>query len=110
MKLSLPDIQGTRVEKGEKLEKSVWSFRHLTLGVVAIFFYVGVEVCIGANINLYAIEMDYASPALMATLYWGGMLVGRLVGSSLSRDFSSRAVDGYYGIGRTTCFAGYSSE
>ena len=25
MKLSLPDIQGTRVEKGEKLEKSVWS-------------------------------------------------------------------------------------
>ena len=85
MKLSLPDIQGTRVEKGEKLEKSVWSFRHLTLGVVAIFFYVGVEVCIGANINLYAIEMDYASPALMATLYWGGMLVGRLVGRSLSR-------------------------
>ena len=85
MKLSLPDIQGTRVEKGEKLEKSVWSFRHLTLGVVAIFFYVGVEVCIGANINLYAIEMDYASPALMATLYWGGMLVGRLVGSSLSK-------------------------
>lgn len=85
MKLSLPDIQGTRVEKGEKLEKSVWSFRHLKLGVCAIFCYVGVEVCIGANINLYAIEMDYASPALMATLYWGGMLVGRLVGSSLSK-------------------------
>lgn len=85
MRLSLPDIQGTHAAKDEKLEKSVWSFRHLTLGVVAIFFYVGVEVCIGANINLYAIELDYASPALMATLYWGGMLVGRLVGSSLSR-------------------------
>ena len=85
MKLSLPDIQGTRIEKGEKLEKSIWSFRHLTLGVCAIFCYVGVEVCIGANINLYAIEMNYASPALMATLYWGGMLVGRLVGSSLSK-------------------------
>ena len=82
MKLSLPDIQGTRVEKGEKLEKSVWSFRHLTLGVVAIFFYVGVEVCIGANINLYAIEMDYASPALMATLYWGGMLVAAWWGAA----------------------------
>lgn len=85
MKLSLPDMQGTRVEKGERLEKSVWSFSHLTLGVCAIFFYVGVEVCIGANINLYAIERNYASPALMATLYWGGMLVGRLVGSSLSK-------------------------
>lgn len=85
MRLSLPDIQGTRVEKGEKLEKSVWSFRHLTLGVCAIFFYVGVEVCIGANINMYAIEQNFASPALMATLYWGGMFVGRLVGSSLSK-------------------------
>lgn len=105
MKLSLPDIQGTKAEVGEKLEKSVWSFSHLTLGVIAIFFYVGVEVAIGANINLYAIEQEslngpfsffgsssltvfginFAIPALMATLYWGGMLIGRLVGSSLSK-------------------------
>jgi FHS family L-fucose permease-like MFS transporter len=102
-RLSLPDIEGTKAEAGEKLEKSVWSFRHLTLGVIAVFFYVGVEVCIGANINLYAIEQEaaqgafsffgareltlfginFAIPALMATLYWGGMLIGRLVGSSL---------------------------
>ncbi|MDR3140691.1 MAG: MFS transporter [Tannerellaceae bacterium] len=102
-RLSLPDIQGAKAEAGEKLGKSVWSFSHLTLGVIAIFFYVGVEVCIGANINLYAIEMEAADgpfsffgnssltlfgihftiPALMATLYWGGMLIGRLVGSSL---------------------------
>lgn len=105
MKLALPDIEGTKAEAGEKLEKSVWSFKHLTLGVIAIFFYVGVEVAIGANINLYAIEQEslngpfsffgnsnltifginFAIPALMATLYWGGMLIGRLVGSSLSK-------------------------
>lgn len=85
MRLTLPDIQETRSIKGETLEKSVWSFRHLTLGVIAIFFYVGVEVCIGANINMYAIELQYASPALLATLYWGGMLVGRLIGSSLNK-------------------------
>jgi FHS family L-fucose permease-like MFS transporter len=105
MKLSLPDIEGTKAEVGEKLEKSVWSFTHLTLGVIAIFFYVGVEVAIGANINLYAIEQEalngpfsffgsssltifginFVIPALMATLYWGGMLIGRLVGSSLSK-------------------------
>lgn len=83
--VALPDIQGTRAEEGEKLEKSVWSFSHLTLGVVAIFFYVGAEVCIGGNINMYAIEKGVGSPALLATLYWGGMLVGRLVGSSLSK-------------------------
>lgn len=83
--LTLPDIEGTRAEEGEKLEDSVLSFRHLTLGVIAIFFYVGAEVCIGANINMYAIEMEFYSPALLATLYWGGMLVGRVVGSSLSK-------------------------
>lgn len=31
---------------------------------------------------MYAIEL-HRDPALMATLYWGGMLIGRLVGSSL---------------------------
>lgn len=84
-KLHLPDIEGARAEDGETLEESVWSFRHLTLGVVAIFFYVGAEVSIGANINMYAIETDFYSPALLATLYWGGMLVGRLIGSSLNK-------------------------
>jgi FHS family L-fucose permease-like MFS transporter len=88
-KLSMPDIAETKAAAGERLERSVWSFRHLRLGVVAIFFYVGVEVCIGANINLYALELGYLHPALLATLYWGGMLIGRLVGSSL-RTISPR--------------------
>lgn len=85
MKFSLPDIQGTRAENGEKLEKSVWSFSHLTLGVIAIFFYVGTEVCVGANVNMYAIEKGIDSPALLATIYWGGMLAGRALGSTLSK-------------------------
>lgn len=89
-RMSLPDIRGTRAENGERLEKSVWSFSHLTLGVIAIFFYVGVEVCVGANINLYINELVEKGlgtymPALMATLYWAGMLVGRLVSSSLNK-------------------------
>ncbi|MBP3537961.1 MAG: MFS transporter [Muribaculaceae bacterium] len=85
--VALPDIGNTRNTSGETLEKSVWSFRHLTLGVVAIFFYVGAEVCIGGNINMFATSLGYSSEtvALLATLYWGGILVGRLVGSSLSK-------------------------
>lgn len=98
-RLSLPDIQGTRAESGEKLKRSIWSFHHLKLGVIAIFFYVGAEVAVGVNINLHAMEMiesgdglsffgkthlilwglDLGIPALLATLYWGGMMVGRLV-------------------------------
>ena len=92
--LNLPDIEGSTAEKDEKLPKSVWSFSHLALGVAAIFFYVGVEVAVGANINLYAISMTdadgnslytIAQAAQMAALYWGGMLVGRLLGSFVSK-------------------------
>ncbi len=98
-RMSLPDIANTRSDSGAKLERSVWSFRHLKLGVVAIFFYVGAEVAIGVNVNLHAMEMiaqgekfslfgqekfilaglDLGIPALLASLYWGGLMVGRLV-------------------------------
>jgi FHS family L-fucose permease-like MFS transporter len=83
-RLYLPDIQGTRAEEGEKLERSVWSFRHFALGAVAIFFYVGAEVSIGVNVNLHAMEMG-SDPALPATLYWGGLMVGRIISSFLSK-------------------------
>ena len=84
MKVSLPAIASAEKKEGEVLEKSVWSFSHLALGVVAIFMYVGVEVAVGNNINLYAKSLDYKDPALLATIYWGLMLVGRLCGSFLS--------------------------
>lgn len=104
-RLHLPDIANTRAEIGETLTKSIWSFRHFALGVVAIFFYVGTEVAIGANINLHAFElMDAGHPmsffgktdifiggvdlgihALLSTLYWGGFLVGRAISSFFSK-------------------------
>lgn len=93
-RLNLPDIEGSTSSKDEVLPKSVWSFSHLALGVLAIFFYVGVEVAVGANINLYAISLKNADgsalytigqAAKMASFYWGGMLVGRLMGSFVSK-------------------------
>lgn len=86
-KLKLPNIANTTAGAQEKLERSVWSFRHLTLGVVAIFIYVGVEVCVGANLVMNAkAEANWMElAATMGSLYWGGMLVGRLVGSAISK-------------------------
>ena len=93
-RLALPDIEGTRsatddntsASAGEKA-KSVWSFRNLKYGVITIFFYVGTEVSIGNNINLHAMELAASgaalSPALLATIYWGGFLVGRMVSASM---------------------------
>lgn len=89
LRLQLPNLENTCATEGEKLERSVWSFRHLTLGVVAISCYVGCEVCIGGNINLYVMnslgEGAAATATLMATLYWGGLMVGRLAASFLSK-------------------------
>jgi len=102
--LHIPDIAHTRASSGEKLERSIWSFRHFALGVLAIFLYVGTEVAIGANLNLHAFDLkesgipmtffgmdeiiiggiDLGTHALLSTLYWGGFLVGRSVSSFLS--------------------------
>lgn len=107
-KANLPDIAGTRdatndetsedqsdttkdktssVATGKLPQRSIWSFRHLKYGVITIFFYVGTEVGIGNNMNLHAMDLmgqgyDF-SPALLATLYWGGFLVGRMVSAAL---------------------------
>ena len=94
-KANLPDIEGTR-EAGScegatavaaEPKRSIWSFRHLKYGVITIFFYVGTEVGIGNNMNLHAMDLASqginVSPALLATLYWGGFLVGRMVSSAL---------------------------
>lgn len=118
-RLNLPDIEGTRAESNEKLERSIWSFSHLKYGVIAIFFYVGAEVAIGVNVNLHAMELiesgnslsffgktrlvlwglDLGIPALLATLYWGGMMIGRLV-FSFFKNISPRAL-----LTGTTCMA-----
>ena len=97
-RMNLPDLSATRADGGQKLERSIWSFRHLTLGVIAIFFYVGTEVSIGANINLHAMELidkgtidNMGIPALLATLYWGGFLVGRFI-STFFTNFNPRKV------------------
>lgn len=107
-KANLPDIAGTRDASNEEKsedqsgtskdktssvgtektpQRSIWSFRHLKYGVITIFFYVGTEVGIGNNMNLHAMDLmgqgyDF-SPALLATLYWGGFLVGRMVSAGL---------------------------
>ena len=104
-KTKLPDIEGTReygsseeslnsdsnsgteVDAAAKPKRSIWSFRHLKYGVFTIFCYVGTEVGIGNNMNLHAMDLashgfDF-SPALLATLYWGGFMVGRMVSASL---------------------------
>lgn len=92
-RIQMPSIGNIRQAPGEKLEKNIWSFRHFKLGVWGIFFYVGIEVAVGANINMYASELggSFASNAThMAALYWGFLLLGRFLGSFIKKVSSEK--------------------
>ncbi|HEY0776876.1 MAG TPA: sugar MFS transporter [Gemmatirosa sp.] len=74
---------------------SVWRVRHLVLGAVGIFVYVGAEVCIGSFLINFLGEARIAGyPAAQAAhyvaYYWGGAMVGRFIGSALLQRFSPR--------------------
>ena len=74
-------------------ERSPWAFRHFTLGVIAIFFYVGVEVGIPATLISYLKPTaGFAAAGFIAGLYWLLMLVGRTIGSFIGGKVSSKAM------------------
>ncbi len=76
-------------------ERSPWAFRHLRLGVVAIFLYVGVEIGIPATLISYLSKgggSGYDDATFIAGLYWLLMLIGRSIGSVIGGKVSSRAM------------------
>ena len=82
-----PNVGGEEEVDISSLTESVWNFSHLKWGVVGIFVYVGVEVAVGSNIVLFAKDLgiEKGLATTMAAMYWGGMLVGRLFGSFLTK-------------------------
>ena len=78
----------THVESVEDNGDSVWNHRHLVLGALAIFLYVGGEVSIGSFLVNYFSESSIAGLSTeaageMVAYYWGAAMVGRLVGAAL---------------------------
>jgi FHS family L-fucose permease-like MFS transporter len=68
----------------------VLGFRHVRLGVIAIFLYVGAEVSIGSFLINYLSMPSIGGISELAaagyvSLYWGGAMVGRFVGFVLLR-------------------------
>ena len=76
-------------------EHSPLAFRHCKLGIIAIFFYVGIEVGIPGEMNIWISRMTFEGAAAvagsLAALYWLLMLVGRFCSSIISGKVSSRA-------------------
>lgn len=79
--------------KNEKYTHSPMSFRHCVLGVIAIFFYVGVEIGIPAELNFYISNMGFegasAIGGALAAVYWFLMMIGRAVSSAISGKIST---------------------
>ncbi len=101
--ISAVAIPEPHLHKGSKAAKtkskhSPWSFRHTVLGVLGIFFYVGLEVGIPGVLIFYLsdsaasgiTENATAVAGGVAAIYWLLMLVGRLVSSVISGKVSSR--------------------
>jgi FHS family L-fucose permease-like MFS transporter len=88
-----------KIEHGEETtaaasgKASALAYRHLVLGAVAIFLYVGGEVSIGSFLVNFLGEQQIAglAPAVAAgyvSVYWGGALVGRFIGFAVMRYVS----------------------
>ena len=92
-------VLGAATQRAEKHKKTgslvsrfwnhpLWAHRNLTLGVVAIFIYLLAEIGVG---NLFVNfvsrpeigNMNAEQASRYLTLLWGGMMVGRFVGSAV---------------------------
>lgn len=103
--IPIQDPEMGKTDASTVFEFSPWAFRHFTLGVIAIFVYVGVEVGIPGTLNFYisdtangafkgmnGIVNAAAIGGFMAGTYWFLMLVGRLCSSFVAAKVSSRTM------------------
>jgi FHS family L-fucose permease-like MFS transporter len=69
------------------------AYRHLVLGVLGIFLYVGAEVSIGSFLINFIGEphiagLSHADASRYVSMYWGGALIGRFIGFAVMRYVS----------------------
>ena len=92
-KVNIPEPQAKIKEKVGAL--SALKFRHTLLGIIAIFFYVGIEIGIPSQLNFYiADELTLDGAAVIggafAALYWFLMMCGRFLSSFISEKVSAK--------------------
>lgn len=96
--LHLPEIKEEPADKAHS-SSSPYKYPHLIFGAIAIFVYMGVEIgipsflpdrmrALGINsVNLLGYELKGTG---VLSIYWGGLMVGRLFGSILLRKIKVR--------------------
>ena len=94
-------IMFTRIEEPPQapvrveLIKGALGYRHFTLGALAIFLYMGIEIGVPNFVQQYLVNERMMSPGiagLIVAVYWFMMLVGRFVGASIGDKVSARTM------------------
>ncbi len=106
MFMHLPHIAQTQEFRPGKegdavLSRSIWGYRHTVLAAIGIFLYVGVEVGLASIApNYFKTQgIDTLSKAsFFVSLYWGGALIGRLLGSWILTKFNAGRLLGIFGF------------
>ncbi|NKB84212.1 sugar MFS transporter [Ochrobactrum grignonense] len=88
--LKLPDVQEEETAVITKEDGSAWQYRHLVLGSIGLFVYVGAEVSVGSFLVNFLNDPNVAGlaeseAAHYVSYFWGGAMVGRFIGSVAMR-------------------------
>jgi FHS family L-fucose permease-like MFS transporter len=89
--IKLPKIKAAEDQvlgSQESLYDSAWAYKHLVLGAIGIFVYVGGEVSIGSFLINFLGEPSIAGlpeqeAGKYVSFYWGGAMLGRFIGAAV---------------------------
>ena len=86
-----------RKERNTNTKTNVLKFRQLRLGVIALTLYVGAEVSIASFIVIFLnnpeiANLSYQTAAKYIPFYWGGLLIGRFIGSAILKKVHTHIV------------------
>ena len=98
--LKLPEIEeeegNNQAEIPKKYKTSAFKYPHVWLGSLAIFFYMGIEIGIPSFFADYSKQLGVDLTAVQRTdwlkYYWGGLMIGRLIGIFILRKFTPRNI------------------
>jgi FHS family L-fucose permease-like MFS transporter len=89
MFMHLPAITATRdFRPTDAIGRSIWSYKHTVLGMVGIFFYVGLEIALAAITIKFCEKQGISNvetAGLMLSLYYLSMMAGRFLGSFIMK-------------------------
>jgi FHS family L-fucose permease-like MFS transporter len=95
----LPDLDAKtrRLDAEERKHHSLWKHRNLILGIPAIFIYLIAEIGV-SNLFINFVSapeignITHAQASNYLFLLWGGMMVGRFVGSQMMRSYAAENI------------------